>query len=112
MGKGCGKGKKDKGKDKANETHVADTAMVIDISDSDSSRFEDLGDVDATSDTMWTPEYKAPNLLPGKPGEASTSAVTAICVEEEVLDWGDDNDDGMNSMSPSVPKQHFCSMSF
>ena len=72
-GKGHGKGKKDKGKGKANETHMADTGMIIDISDSNSSRFEDLGD--AASDTTWMPKYKAPNLLLGKPGEASTSAV-------------------------------------
>ena len=84
--------------------------MVIDISDSNSSKFEDLSDV--ASDTTWTPEYNVPNLLPGKPGEASTSAVTTICVEEEVLDWGNDCDDGMNSMFIPVPNQSFHRMSF
>ena len=111
-GKGRGKGKKDKGKGKALETHVVDTAMVINISDSDSSKFEDLGNVDIASNTTWMPEYKAPNLLPGKPGEASTLAVTAICVEEEVLDWDDDNDDGMNSAFIPAPNQSFRRMSF
>ena len=84
--------------------------MVIDIFDS--SQFEDLGDVDAASDTTWTPEYKAPNLLPGKLGEASTLAVTTICVDEEVLDWGNDNDNDMNSTFIPVPNQSFRRMSF
>ena len=86
--------------------------MIIDISDSDSSKFKDRSDVDVTSNTTWTPEYNTPNLLPGKPGEASTSAVTAICVEEEVLDWDKDCDDGMNSTFIPVPNQSFHRMFF
>ena len=64
-----------------------------------------------TSDVTWTPKYVAPNLLQGKPGEASSSAVTAICIDEEVLDWGDDNDDGMGTFPP-IPNQSFHRMSF
>ena len=109
-GKGRGKGKKDKGKGKAHETHVADTAMVIDInSETKSGACDDA--VEETSDVTWTPEYAAPNLLQGKPGESSSSVVTAICIDEEVLDWGDDNDNGMGTI-PSTSNQSFCRMSF
>ena len=84
--------------------------MVIDISDSNSSRFEDL--VGDASTTTWTLEYKVPNLLLGQPGEPSTSAITAICVKEEVLDWGDDGDDGMDNVFIPPPNQSFCRMPF
>ena len=110
-GKGHGKGKKDKGKGKAHETHVANMTMVIDIdSESDSGWFQDLSN-DA-SDVTWTPKYSTPNLLQGKQGESSQSAVTTICIDEEVLDWGNDNDDGINSMFTPVPNQSFHRMSF
>ena len=86
-------------------------AMVIDInSETNSSRFEDL--VDDVSDVTWTPKYKAPNLLQGKPGESSQSVVTAICIDKKVLDWGDDNDNGMDSIFIPVPNQFFRKMSF
>ena len=111
-GKGCGQGKKDKGKGKAHETHVADTAMIIDIdSEAESGDSGAYADDEVSSDVTWTPEYAAPNLLLDKPGESSTLAVTAICVDEEVLDWGDDNDDGMGTFSP-IPNQSFRRMSF
>ena len=99
------------GKGKAQETHVANTAMVINIdSESDSGRFQDLSD--GASDVTWMPEYNKPNLLQGKPGESSQSAVTTICIDEEMLDWGNDNDDGMNSTFTPVPNQSFHRMSF
>ena len=53
----------------------------------------------------------APNLLQDKLGESSSSAVTAICIDKEVLDWGDDNDNGMG-MFPPIPNQSFRKMSF
>ena len=102
-GKGCSKDKKDRGKGKAHETHVADTTMVINISDFDSSKFENLGNVNVTSDTTWTPEYNAPNLLPGKPGEASNSAVTASWIEEELLDWQNGADAWEKAYTPPKP---------
>ena len=65
-GKGHGKGKKDKGKGKVHKTHVADTAMVIDIdSDTESGRCDDAAK--EALDVMWTPEYVAHNLLQGNP---------------------------------------------
>ena len=102
-GKGHGKGKKDRGKGKAHETHVVDTTMVIDISNFDSSKVESLGNMNITSDTTWTPNYNAPNLLPGKPGEASTSAVTASWIEEEVLDWQNGADAWEKAYTPPKP---------
>ena len=64
-----------------------------------------------TSDITWTPKYAAPNLLQDKLGESLSLAVTAICIDEEVLDWGDDNDDGMGTLPP-IPNQSFHRMSF
>ena len=85
-------------------------AMVIDIdSETKSSTCDNAAK--ETSDITWTPEYAAPNLLLDKPGESSTSAVTAICIDKEVLDWGDDNDDGMGTFPP-IPNQSFHRMSF
>ena len=112
-GKGHGKGKKDKGKGKAHETHVANTAMVINInSETESSESGACDDAaEETSDVTWTPKYMAPNLLLDKPGESSSSTVTAICIDEEVLDWGNANDDGMG-MFPPIPNQSFRRMSF
>ena len=111
-GKGRGKGKKDKGKGKAHKTHVANTAMVIDIDlETESGESGACNDAKETLDVTWTPEYAAPNLLLDKPGESSTSAVTAVCIDEEVLDWGDDNDDGMGTFPP-IPNQSFRRMSF
>ena len=81
-----GKSKKDKGKSKTHGTHDTDTDMVI-----------------ATSNATWTPEYNAPNLLPGKPGEASTSAVTASWIEEEVMDWQNDADAWEKAYTPPKP---------
>ena len=97
---------KDKGKGKAHETHVTDAAMVINVSDFNSSKFEKLGNVNVTSDTTWTPEYNAPNLLPGKPGEASTSVVTASWIEEEVLDWQNGADAWEKAYTPPKPSYH------
>ena len=85
-GNRCGKGKKDKGKGKAHRTHNTDTDMVI-----------------SASHTTWTPEYNAPKLLPGKPGEASTSAVTATWIEEEVMDWQNDADAWEKAYTPPKP---------
>ena len=62
-----------------------------------------LGDVDTTSDTTWTPEYNAPKPLPGKPGEASTLAVTASWLEEEVMDWQNDADAWEKAYTPPKP---------
>ena len=98
-----GKGKKDKGKGKTHGTHIPDTDMIINISKCDSSHFEDLGEVSITSDKTWTPEYNTSNLLPGKPGEASTSAVTASWIEEEVLDWQNDTDAWEKAYTPPKP---------
>ena len=64
---------------------------------------KDKGKVSAASDTTWTPEYNAPKLLPGKPGEASTSAVTASWIEEEVLDWQNDADAWEKAYTPPKP---------
>ena len=84
--------------------------MVIDIdSETKSGACDDTAE--ETSDVTWTPGYAAPNLLQDKLGESSSSAVTAICINEEVLDWGDDNNDGM-SMFPPIPNQSFRRMSF
>ena len=111
-GKGRGKGKKDKGKGKAHKTHVADTAMVIDIDlETESGESGACNNAKETLDVTWTPEYAAPNLLLDKPGESSSLAVTAIYIDEEVLDWGDDNDDGMGTFPPT-PNQSFRRMSF
>ena len=111
-GKGRRKGKKDKGKGKAHKTHVADTAMVIDIDlETESGESGACNDAKETLDITWTPEYAAPNLLLDKPGESSSSVVTTICIDEEVLDWGDDNDDGMGTFPPT-PNQSFRRMSF
>ena len=85
-----GKGKKDKGKGKAHWTHDVDTTMVI-------------NDVNATSDTTWTPGYNAPNSLPGKPGRALTSAETATRIKEEVLDWQNDADAWEKAYTPPKP---------
>ena len=84
-------------------------AMVIDI-DSETELGQDLGD--EVSDATWTPKYVAPNLLLSKPGESSSSVITAICIDKEVLDWGDDNDNGMVGMFIPVPNQSFRRMSF
>ena len=81
-----GKGKKDKGKGKAHRTHDTDTDMVI-----------------SASNITWTPEYNAPNSLPGKPGKASTSAVTASWIEEEVMDWQNDADAWEKAYTPPKP---------
>ena len=81
-----GKGKKDKGKGKVHGTHDTDTDMVI-----------------AASNATWMPEYNAPKLLPGKPGEASTSAVTASWIEEEVMDWQNDADAWEKAYTPPKP---------
>ena len=90
--------------------HVANMAMVIDIdSDTELGRCDDAAK--DTSDVMWRPEYAAPNLLLSKLEESSHSAVTTICIDEEVLDWGNDNDDGMGTLSP-IPNQSFHRMSF
>ena len=84
--------------------------MVIDIdSETESGACDDAAE--EALDITWTPKYAAPNLLQDKLGESSSLAVTAICIDEEVLDWGDDNDDGMG-MFPSIPNQSFCRMSF
>ena len=84
--------------------------MVINIdSETKSGMCDDAAE--ETSDVTWTPEYTAPNLLLDKPGEPSSSAVTAICIDEEVLDWGNDNDDGMGAFPP-IPNQSFHRMSF
>ena len=85
-------------------------AMVIDInSETESGTCDDAAE--ETSDITWTPKYAAPNLLQGKPGESSSSAVTTICIDKEVLDWGNDNDDGMGTFPP-IPNQSFRKMSF
>ena len=75
--------------------------MIIDNSDSNSSKFEDLGDL--ASDTFWMPDYNAPNSLPGKPGETSSSAVTVTWIEEEVLDWKNGTDAWEKAYTPPKP---------
>ena len=84
--------------------------MVINLdSETTSAACDDTAE--ETSDITWTPEYAAANLLQDKPGESSSSAVTAICIDKEVLDWGNDNDNGMGTFPP-IPNQSFRSMSF
>ena len=89
--------------------------MVIDIDSETESGESGAYDnaAEETSDVTWTPKYVAPNLLSlqDKLGESSSSAVTTICIDEEVLDWGDDNDDGMGTFPP-IPNQSFRRMSF
>ena len=86
--------------------------MVINIdSETKSGDSGACADGEETLDVTWTPEYAAPNLLLDKPGESSTSVVTAICIDEEVLDWDDDNNDGMGTFPP-IPNQSFRRMSF
>ena len=84
--------------------------MVINI-DSETESGEYDNTTEETLDATWTPEYAAPNLLLDKPGESLSSVVTTICIDEEVLDMGDDNDNGMGTFPP-IPNQSFRRMSF
>ena len=95
-GKGHGKGK---GKGKANETHVADEAMILDE--------PDVGDNDSDVTIKLEGLPFISSFFFGKPGELSTARIN----DEEVLDWGKSGN-GMESSFMAQPNIYFCKMSF
>jgi hypothetical protein len=93
--KGKGKGK---GKGNANETHIADTAIIVDggyISD-DSDR------------TITFPKISASYL--DQPGASTSSQLIFTNLNDEILDWR--NDDKMLDIAPRGEPQSFRRMSF
>ena len=95
-----GKGhRRGKGKGKANETHVADEAMILDD--------PDVGDTDSDVTIKMEGLPSISSFFLGKPGESLTARVN----DEEILDWGD-NDDGMESAFMAQPNTSFRRMSF
>ena len=91
--------KKGKGKGKANETHVADEAMILDE--------PDIGDNDSDVTIKMDGLPSISSFFLGKPGELSTARID----DEEILDWGE-SDDGMESSFMAQPNTSFCRMSF
>ena len=86
-------------KGKANETHVADEAMMLDE--------PDVGDNDSDITIRMEGLPFISSFFLGKPGESSTTRID----DEEILDWGD-NDDGMESAFMAQPNTSFRRMSF
>ena len=98
-GKGCGTGK---GKGKANEIHVADKAMALDLDQFANAAIPD----DISNVTIKLDMSSITLFFNGKPGSSSTSMI-----DNQVLDWGD-NDDRVESSFVAQPNQSFHRMSF
>ena len=86
-------------KGKANKTHVADEAMILNK--------PDMGDnnTDVTIHLAGLPSISS--FFLGKPGESLTTRIN----DKEVLDWGE-SDDGMESTFMAQPNMSFRRMSF
>ena len=100
-GKGCGTGR-GKGKGKANEIHVADKAMALDLDQFANAAIPD----DISNVTIKLDMSSITLFFNGKPGSSSTSMI-----DNQVLDWGD-NDDRVESSFVAQPNQSFHRMSF
>ena len=94
-----GEKKKGKGKGKANKTHVADEAMILDD--------PDVGDNDSDVTIKMEGLPSISSFFLGKPGDSSTARID----NKEILDWGE-SDDGMESSFMAQPNMSFCRMSF